>query len=477
MISVPDSYSVRRLARVVIEFTTPFHVGSGRGGDGLDALVVTDANGLPTIPGSSLAGALRAAFLRATGDAAAVAELFGDQVLDSGRGSRLTVSWACLHDQTDHPVEALRDLDPQDEVLGDALGRHFRDHVRLNDRGAAAHHGKFDERHVGAGHRFTFELELADRPDDNADWQRLLAILVSGELRLGGKTRRGYGAFKVVRLSAASFDLDVREQFEAYANHPAALVEDAPDLGEPPDSASVSDGTQVVLTLNVQPRGYWMFGGGEDLDRDAPVDMAPLRDSRIVWTGTTGSVEDEVLVLPATAIKGALAHRVAFHWNRIKGRFADAKDGEPAAELGENNPAVRELFGWRADKGGGRRGRLLMDDTFWPVSEPTQQRVPHVSIDRFTGGASDGKLFDERPLWRGDFPPLTLTLTDAAGLSATTKQALRAALEDLCEGRLALGAGGGRGLGYFETRPAVIPLECSTGDAWFFAAQDESLQP
>lgn len=484
-LSVPDSHHLRRLARVVLEFTTPFHVGAGREGGGLDALVVTDAHGLPALPGSSLAGVLRAAFTRRHGEMRAN-DLFGSQSGNMGRGSRLVVSWGCLHDRHDRPVEGLQDgLPGDDPVLQDALSLSGRDHVRLGHRGAAEKGGKFDEHHVAAGHRFTFELELADAPDaGDAGWQDLLALLASGELRLGGKTRRGYGACRVVRLAQATLDLRNPAQFAAYLCHPASLAAPAPALAPYTPALAVPEAGTVTITLHLRPRGWWMFGGGEDLPptmpgdgqtREDPADMAPLRDRRIAWENGAGRVARDLLVLPATALKGALAHRVAFHANRLAGTWADQLAGPPGDCCGERNPAVQELFGFQTHGHNGRRGRLILDDLFWPDTpagatrpDPPAQRVPHVSIDRFTGGAADSLLFFERPLWQGEFPPLVLRVADAAQLSANAKKALHAALTDLVEGRLALGAGAGRGLGYFEAAPGVArPLECSAGPEWF----------
>ena len=49
-----DLRPIRHVARVTIETTAPLTIGTGRGDDLLDSLYVTDANGLPTIPGTSM---------------------------------------------------------------------------------------------------------------------------------------------------------------------------------------------------------------------------------------------------------------------------------------------------------------------------------------------------------------------------------------------------------------------------------------
>lgn len=498
--SAPASHRFRHVARVVIEFTTPFHVGTGEGGYGIDALVVTDVNDLPTIPGSSLAGALRAAFRDRTAAEGSRRTnlLFGFQNGDDGQGSRLSLTWGVIHNHLDQPVEAAqpRTVIEADPVLRQALGLGFRDHVRLSHRGAAEPGGKFDERPVAAGHRFSFEMELVSDEDSDPDWTTLLEALAGGSLRLGGKSRRGYGAFRVERLATATFDLQNPESFAGYAAHAASLVPPAFALAAVNPAGFRQPGAAVTITLRLQPRGYWMFGGSEDQPPEGsdPADMAPIRDQRIVWDGSTEPVRD-TLLLPGSAIKGALSHRVAFHYNRLQGSFANhlaaSCTNDPAGfeaagtafapHVGGRNPAVQELFGFVAngktdrEEDQARRGRVLLDDVFWPEPQPGQppapptQRVPHVSIDRFTGGAADSKLFSERPLWQGDrFPALVLTVLDEVHVSRDTRRALRAAIEDLLEGRLALGAGAGRGLGWFEAAPGDQPaLHCSAGEDWF----------
>ena len=458
-----EDWPLRRLARVVIEFTTPLHVGTGRGGEGIDALVVTDANGLPAIPGSSLAGALRAATSPALRNS-----LFGYQDRNKGLGSRLTVSWACIHDSTNTPVEGVtgesRRADP---ILVNALAPRLRDHVRLHHQGAqdAEQHGKFDEWPVCAGHRFTFELELVSQETQFEDtaWKQLLDVLRGGSLRLGGKTRRGFGSFRVAALRQHIYNLSERNGFAAYLDRPVSLADPLPpaqlESNEPPSPAA-----ELTATLTLTPVGYWMFGGGDDPKGEAKSGKAPVRDDSIVWTKDRGTVRRDLL-LPGSAIKGALAHRVVWHWNKATSNWIDAAKGslakdakawakarEDAAYTGEDNPAVQELFGFQKSKTDGRRGRVLIDDVFVTATEQCDQLAPHVAIDRVTGGAIDNRLFMDRPLWQApNALVITLTILGTASdsISAAARAALLAALDDVCHGRLALGAGGGRGMGYF----------------------------
>jgi len=82
----------------------------------------------------------------------------------------------------------------------------------------------------------------------------------------------------------------------------------------------------------------------------------------------------------------------------------------------------------------------------------------HVAIDRVTGGSIQNRLFTERPLWRSPAEiELRVVVLENKDLAAADLRdfnaalpALDAALRDLCEGRLALGTGGGRDKGYFK---------------------------
>lgn len=446
------------VARAVIEFETPFIVGGGKDDLFFDDVFVSDANGLPALPGSSLAGILRHAWKDAGyGDGN---DLFGFQSDDKGSGSPLSVSWGCIHDSKNVPVEGRIEDDVRltDPVLAEAVLMTARDHVRIGHKGATESGGKFDERSVSAGHRFTFELSMdcAGIDRETRDWSRILALLTDASLRIGGKTRRGYGKFKVVTLMSDDFDLSKKDGFDRYAAHPVHLSAKAAlrkvVSGE---SAMPGDAKQVpVATLRLKPEGFWMIGGG--VDEEGQVDLAPLKANRIVWKNDVGTVAENQVVVPGSSVKGALSHRVAFHYNRLAGNFASA-ERDPAECTGDRNSAVRDLFGFSKDGNEGQRGRVLIGDLF--VDDPgTPKILNHVSIDRFTGGALvlQGALFDEKPFWKGEGFRLDVAVAESGKVeNPIVRKALACALEDLASGRLALGAGSGRGNGFFRADDGV----------------------
>lgn len=493
------------LARVTLEFTTPFAVRSGSGDDLVDSVFVVDANGLPTIPGSSLAGILRHAL--ATGDPERdprCRAVFGFVRRRSGgsadaAASRVHVSWGQVHGTDDRPVSFLAPNLERDELLGFLAAGIRRNHVRLNARGV--HHedrALFDELLVPAGARFTFEIRL-DLPDPEAppELRELLQLLARRTTTIGGRTRAGLGDFRIVRYGYRLFDLAKAEDFRDFRRLPKALEDKTPP-GVLPEGAAIDGAAPaedvVTATLRLQAEDFFLVGDGE-MDLQAPddlnarkrkltaprgeqaeevfelPDMVPYRERHVVWSNGRGSVSQidrsrgAHAVIPASGIKGALRHRTAFHARRLRGPKAwiDADDAESIARAAESDwcepdseSAICELFGeikQRADPndGGGspqRAGRIYVDEV--RIDRARTVRLQHVSIDRFSGGPMDGALFDEMVLQFED--PITLRVHVEAPreVDALSRAAFSAALSDLCEGRLALGAASARGHGYFR---------------------------
>ncbi|RKZ90416.1 MAG: hypothetical protein DRR19_10155 [Candidatus Parabeggiatoa sp. nov. 1] len=227
------------IASLVLETSTPLSIATGRTDGIADNLIVRDANGLPAIPGSSLAGVLRHTYQslhdpdETDDNAKNTQELFGRDKKtankkdekktgepegtnnqETGHPSFVQVSWGCLHDSHDKPIEDLLDTDDKrwaNEIVTDALQTTpiRRDHVKLNHRGVsdAQKPGKFDRVSLTTGQRFSVELSLwSDKPNDPR-WGKLLHLLERPEFRLGGGTRRGLGKLKVVRYYTGQFNL------------------------------------------------------------------------------------------------------------------------------------------------------------------------------------------------------------------------------------------------------------------------------
>lgn len=459
------------LARVTIEFITPFHVGNGQPDDFTDSPVIRDPNGLPTIPGSSIAGVLRSEFRKTKlykANNNFLNKIFGFQEDKQGSGSLLSVSWASIHDSNNHPVESILSQESfSDSILKNAKDQPptVRDHVRINHKGASdskdtdkeGGHGKFDEAIVLTGSRFSFELEMSsnNKEEDDPLWKEILNILYKPVLRFGGRTRRGLGAFKIVSCKEACFDL--RTQLDAYLATGVSLTDSNNILKDFNSQACISENYKEI-TLRLKPENYWMFGGGIDnpQNNEKEANMSPVKEQVVIWNNNHGDIKRNYIVIPGSSIKGAISHRVAYYYNLLRKRFIENTENAKMI-TGENNEAVNKLFGYcknNKNKKEGARGKVIINDMFMAPDDYKQKLIHHVSIDRFTGGAIPGNLFSEKPTYlrnTNDSINLKLYIESEALADPQIIEALKLTLKDLTNGRLQLGAGSGRGHGYFSS--------------------------
>jgi CRISPR/Cas system CSM-associated protein Csm3 (group 7 of RAMP superfamily) len=460
-----------RLLRITLELQSPLALGSGDSGGLFDSPCALDANGLPCLPGTSLAGALRAWWAQHLHTSHHADTWFGfvpltNETQAAARRSRLVVSMGHIHDASNKPVDAPtpRSTLQADPILGPLLGTQLpvREHVRLNARGAAADTAKFDRSHVPTGHRFTFQLQLRLRPDLAAEWEAarnaLLQALQQGHIMLGGATRTGLGRVKAVSAQEVLLVLprDLA-QVPKLQNLASRLPGSAANLLErlpPPARSTGATNAQAPLHigLNLLALDLWRVGssGVEVIttpDGRQP-DSQPLSEHCITWNNQQGTLGHRTVV-PGSAIKGALAHRTTFHANRRSGRWA--------GQTGEQTPleTVTALFGQALDDDSGHAGCVhVADSVLLPTQPHRAQTQPHVRLDRFTGGAWNGALFSESLVHQGsvrlDLRLDTARLHAMGQAQAHELRALADAMLDLGEGRLSLGAGTARGLGRFR---------------------------
>lgn len=407
---------------------TALHVGAASS-DGIDAdlLVARDGAGRLVVPGTSLAGPLRqASHLAAESDD----ELSGAWHAMWGAGEFALLESRAAHRGAHASLLLVSDAVAAED-RGIESGVAARDHVGI-DRllGAAAHRTKYDRLVVAPGTDFAVRmtLEIPAEEPQGGPLERLLAgmlaVLEEGRLVLGGATTRGLGRVQLV-------DTVVREERLAdpdgilaalAARRAAAAIAadgqpprlDSLEEWEAPAPATVPLGAgRVGVRLGWAPERSLVVGSGRAADC---ADVVPL-------TVAMGQGES-TFVLPGSAIKGALrsaAERIL----RTLGKALPAElvTTEYAHHQQIDVPLVRELFGApkrrRGEDPGGRgalsvadchaevrfstkawRDALLADSPH--VAELLLRRIAgleqlavvmHNSLDRWTGGAADKRLF------------------------------------------------------------------------------------
>lgn len=198
--------------------------------------------------------------------------------------------------------------------------------------------------------------------------------------------------------------------------------------------------------------------------------MTPVKEKKVVWRDGKGELTEELVLIPATSVKGALAHRVAYHYNKLTGVYADNLETEEERKnvVGKNNKAVKALFGSEGeiDKVTKKmvnqaRGNVFFSDV---IENKLEDKIlNHVAIDRFTGGAIDGALFSEKTTYgEGHNFTFTILAKNDALKDEEVMLALENALTDICKGMLPLGGGVNRGNGVFNgslTKDGVVIYE------------------
>jgi CRISPR/Cas system CSM-associated protein Csm3 (group 7 of RAMP superfamily) len=532
---------VLHLVRATIEALSPLSTASGDGSI-YDVALVRDANGLPEIAASSIQGVLRHLHEERFGEEETKA-LFGFAKGDSGQTARLFFSFGHVHGADNVAVNGLRVEETSGSMADELLQRlaaeapFVRDHVALNERHVADKRSKFERVAVPRGTRFSFEIAMwgdAGKEEEDAKaLHDLLSLTKHPAFRLGGAARRGYGKVKLIAAGKAVMPLsnpaairDIRKRPASDLSGPFKPVDMARDL-------AATDADAVTIALTLKPMGMWRFGstglalrtGKDELrsrelivagrnpdSRDKDVDAASVREPWIDWSGNRGRwcepqrAADQgrmpKITLAGTAIKGPLAHRTLFHWNRLRpgadgaaGRMLDPSEWESeppgsakrkaiiaeiaASKLGDRKPggespwtvrpealerlfgsvkeAAEELTGQEDGASRRRRGsaaRLIVDDADIEVKPENVVALDHNSLDRFTGGVRNRLLFSEEVAFGGEIS-VTITILpprDEKGAvlpsdrwPPTLLRAFCHALRDLCEGRLALGA---RSLGF-----------------------------
>ena len=203
----------RILGRITVQGTlqldAPLLIGEGASGEersDRDIHVLRDKEGIPFIPGTSLAGALRSFVEEDMPDAAEL--LFGTLGTSSDRGAgtdgRQSAAMLC------------------DIVLAGAqLG--VRDGVSLDGiTGTTVPHGKYDYEIVESGARGEFYAEITLRGVHEAEEKRiknallrLRDLLISG-FCVGALTTKGFGRMHVAGMQVDCYDFSRKEDVAAW---------------------------------------------------------------------------------------------------------------------------------------------------------------------------------------------------------------------------------------------------------------------
>lgn len=422
------------IARFILQTKTPLHCGGGSD-PSLDQPVNRDSYGLWRIQGSSVAGILRSYIKDAEPELEDI--LFGHQNRNfSSLDQSASLVWCSDASLLDFDDDFAFKKIASGKDIGFGVGPFVRDHVNIDlEKGTATDGGKYDEEIVPPGVKFAIELKLDDwneelSADKSDAFLKLCSAIKQGLITFGGKTVSGYGKVVCTYAEVKELNLKNKDDLETYLN-----LSDSPVFADNEghsvellkvDDFTSKDGSLYTgkLVLPLVSNGPILVGGtnSKDSEVDMVCLMTPILDDK---------KKDYIYkyTISGSSLRGVIRHRV---FDILK---ALDKDNESSDEL-------NSIFGSVSGKNGSA-GHIKCSDIYLDVDKA--QHVQHVAIDRFTGGAIDGALFDEAPVWESGL--LLKTEIEFTDLTALQTAVLMHALLDICTGDAPIGGGTNRGNG------------------------------
>jgi CRISPR/Cas system CMR subunit Cmr4 (Cas7 group RAMP superfamily) len=412
----------KHIAHITIQAQTPLKVGSNSSDFLQDSPIQKDWNNLPMILGTSIAGVLRKDF-----DNTKVQNIFGDDNNSSKKdkdkcGSKVIISNALLVDEKNLVHENLLLEKSKFLKLFDILP--IREHTAITNKGVAKDTSKFDEEVVYSGTRFKFTIELIE--DNEEIFNNILNLLASTSFRLGGGSTKGFGKFSITEIQTQKFDKNSYQNYTNSLNHKLETTKDIKTI----DS---NDYDRYIL--KIKPDDFFMFGSGFG-DDDA--DMTPVYEKTIDYEN--GGLSDNKILIPASSIKGVISHRTVYHYNKQNSLFVGNIEAKEK---------IIEIFGQEKNSKENiddSKGKVIFSDAFY--SKADTKVFDHVSIDRFTGGAIDGALFQEKTI--SDDKTYEIEVLLQKNIENEFIKAFESSLKDITTGMLSLGGATTKGHGVFS---------------------------
>jgi CRISPR/Cas system CSM-associated protein Csm3 (group 7 of RAMP superfamily) len=368
--------------RIIVKGTlvldTPTCLGSGDSDSLTDLALLRDSvdEDKALLTGASIAGALRN-YLHEYNPELGLAKLLfgGERGDDQGDQSPLIVN---------------------DSVSNEKIDIELRDGVKIDGKtGTAMSKAKYDFELLSAGTEFPlfFELLIEEGKDENQLKQELAITLSgfeNGEIAIGMKKRRGFGRCHVENWQVWEFDLKDNRQrlewlnFEHWNRNlsesrtkisPISIV-----LGAIPND---NKRDRFTITAKFSLVGSMLIRSAEYSEHKRP-DAVHLKSHRP--NKQKPQEYNPLPIISGTSLAGVLRHRAVRIINTLE------KDLQ----------IVDDIFGTDISDNGNKEAkasRLIVHES--EIKESSELVQSRIAIDRFTGGAMHGALFDAQPVFSG----------------------------------------------------------------------------
>ena len=437
-----ESLTAKIIAEGELVLDAPLLIGSGGSEEGnqIDIHVLRDKDGIPYIPGTSLAGVLRA-FVEAD-DAKTGALIFGTPQDSHGKAALELQSAISLYDvQLSDAKTIVRDGVSLDGATGVALAHHKFDYEAI-DSGA---HGPFRMEIILRGIHAEYEKDI------KKVLERLRGRLLGG-FYLGARTTKGFGRVHLKDIRVDTYDFSNPKDVISWLRPKRANAEDHAEYIGDTEKRVYAESDFVIdadfaIAHSLIIRDYDKSARDAASHDETSISAVMKRDSRGNY------------IIPGTSLKGVLRHRAAYIVRQL-GSTGDFDAAEAFVErMMGPSPETMKKHPNEAKK----RSDFVVDEAVISqgVIEADQSRN---RIDRFTGGTIDTALFTTKPIWQKNHGESVVRLhfgvKDAEEWEAGLALLL---LKDLWLGRTAIGGEKSIGRGTLEGVSATVSY---LGDTW-----------
>jgi CRISPR/Cas system CSM-associated protein Csm3 (group 7 of RAMP superfamily) len=404
----PNPVVKRTAVKAECVFASPALIGSGYG-ENTDSDILRGTGSRPFLPGSAVAGVLRALCL-SNGELSLVESQFGAR-------DNISPLWVFDSELPDAKVI---------ELDGVAIDRENK---------VAVEQKKYDYEAIATGAKFTIRLLLTIRKNDPEGWTNLLDKLIgalkSGAVSFGAKTRRGFGRVECISAVKREFDLSPGNTSSL---HKWIKFDWNKTEGWTGIESETFSSNYATLTVRLKLDGSIMIRDTrntyeEPVKPDLPDTDAKVPDYKHI------SVNGKPVIL-GTSWAGAFR----------SGLFKLLKQKYPSAV----ETYLNEVFGFVTESDKSASVSLVYFGASVLEAADTKidgyRSITRVKIDRFTGGAADGALFNEKPWYGGE---TTLEIRCPAHRADIT-ELLLLAFESVDKGILQIGGESSIGRGFLK---------------------------
>lgn len=377
-----DNRNQRKIIkRVIIKgsliLDTPTCLGSGDHEGITDMIIIRDSiTNHALLTGSSLAGALR------------------NYLHEYEKGYNQEQKQSQLSTLLFGSIRQDDDGDQSSIIINDSISStipqiELRDGVKINSKkGIAEDKAKYDLELLAEKTEFPlyFELLIDEKSDEKKLKELLMALriilqgLEKGEISLGMKKQRGFGRCHVKEWEIWQFNLqddDDRRAWLTWGRDWATSYQKEPERGKISEIKSIlqsnsdikDERNRLLIKAELSLTSPLLIRSGQDSINPSP-DVVHLKSYR------DGALKP---VVSGTSLAGILRHRAEKIINTLE---------KPIA-------IIEKLFGTVNEKTKeAKASNLIVRET---VIDNTQELIQNrIAIDRFTGGAYHGALFDEQ---------------------------------------------------------------------------------